>query len=678
MISLLNRLAIGRTFAKAAPAAAGPAHHGQGEGRGMGDSRPRGRAATALDVARSRLVVGGTLFAIGFAAVGVRLVDATVIGGHVDARHHDAVVEETTRPLGRADIVDRTGALLAKALPLSSVYADPAMVIEPKAAARELARLLPDVNEADLAAKLGSEKRFVWIRRHLTPIQQAAIHRAGIPGVFFEREYRRFYPTGALCSHVVGFTDIDNKGLAGVEQSFDTRLKSEAEPLQLSIDARLQNILRTELLAQIQEFRAIGAAGMIMDVRTAEVMAMVSLPDFDPQAIDVDNPDARFNRNTLGVYEMGSTFKIFNTAMALDSGRVHINEVFDAANAIRVGRYTISDYHGKHRPLTVGEVFIYSSNIGSVRMALKAGGAPQQRAFMERVGFLRPLPIELPERGEPLVPNPWREINAMTIAFGHGLSVSPLHLVTGTAAVVNGGIYRDPTLLKRKPDDDGNARRIIAPETSAHMRALMLDVVEKGTATKAAVPGYMVGGKTGTAEKQQGRHYSTDARMSSFVGVFPMNEPRYVVYVLLDEPKPSAKSYGYATGGWVAAPAVSRVVAQIAPILGLRPVEAAEGLLLTSATAQPAPVTPNRVPAAASTAATVASGAAKAAPPRLGLARAAAAKMPATGRPVKTAALPSGASASGDPVAQVAESHIVVPTTNSRGEPLASYRPIGR
>jgi cell division protein FtsI (penicillin-binding protein 3) len=329
--------------------------------------------------------------------------------------------------------------------------------------------------------------------------------------------------------------------------------------------------VRDELARQIAAFDAIGGTGVVLDVETGETIAMVSLPDFDPNVAGQVDPDTRFNRATLGVYEMGSTFKIFNTAMALDLGTASMRSGYDATHPIKISRFTINDFHGKKRWLTVPEIFKYSSNIGSVKMALDVG-TERQRAFLTRLGMLRETAVELPERGLPLAPNPWRPINTMTIAFGHGLSISPLHLASGVATVVNGGIRQPVTLLRADTPSPGE--RVISESTSDSMRRLMRLVVQDGTGSKADALGYIVGGKTGTAEKVGGRGgYKRKALLSSFVAAFPMQAPRYVVLVMVDEPKGNKESHGYATGGWVAAPAISRIVARAAPLLGVAPVD---------------------------------------------------------------------------------------------------------
>jgi cell division protein FtsI (penicillin-binding protein 3) len=359
-----------------------------------------------------------------------------------------------------------------------------------------------------------------------------------------------------------------------VEKQFEARLAEEHAPLALSIDIRLQHILKEELSKSVEDFSAIGGAGVILDARTGEVLAMVSLPDFDPNEPGRASADTRFNRATLGVYEMGSVFKVFTTAMALDAGVTSLKGGYDASHPIKVARYTITDYHAKNRWLSVPEIFIYSSNIGSAKMALDVG--PEgQRAFLKKLGMLSPVALELPELGDPQGPAQWRELAAMTIAFGHGLSITPMHVAGGVATVVNGGLKVQPTLVKREEPVEGT--RLIKPETSEALRGLMRLVVERGTGKNADAPGYRVGGKTGTAEKAAVHGYKHSALISSFVGAFPMDAPRYVIFMAIDEPKPNKESHGYATGGWVAAPAVKRLVERMAPLVGIAPIEEEDG-----------------------------------------------------------------------------------------------------
>ncbi|MCC7275177.1 MAG: penicillin-binding protein 2 [Alphaproteobacteria bacterium] len=529
-----------------------------------------GPLQAAIERGRSRLLFLAATFTLAFLVIAGRLVDVTLLADQGEPRAAQAAPRAAETE--RADIVDRNGALLATSLPTPSLYANPKQVIDPAQTARRLAATLPGLDEGELRAKLSEDRSFVWIKRQLTPRQQFEVNGLGLPGLEFQRDERRIYPQGRLAAHVVGFAGIDHVGLQGVERTLDERIRGARKPLELSIDLRIQHVLRDELQRSMTEFRAIGAAGVVMDAHTSEIVALASLPDYDANTPGTANPDTLFNRVTLGTYEMGSVFKIFTTAMALDSGKTSLTGGYDATRPIKISRFTIDDYHGKHRWLTVPEIFKYSSNIGSAKMALDVG-INGQRAFLDRLGLLKQMPIELPENGFPLVPNPWREINAMTIAFGHGLSVTPMQMAAATAAVVNGGIMRKPTLVKYAYGTHPDGTRVIKAKTSDDMRRLLRLVVVDGTGKKANAPGYLVGGKTGSAEKAAGRSYRKKALLSSFAGAFPMSDPQYVVLVIVDEPQGTAQSQGYATGGWVAAPLMARIVERIAPIVGVMPID---------------------------------------------------------------------------------------------------------
>lgn len=533
--------------------------------------RIEGDRKTAIETGRNRLMVAGALFTAAFAVIGIRVVDVSVFSDNSEPRYTRSIAKDE-KNTGRADIVDRNGVLMATSLNTASLFANPRLVLDPEQAAIRLATALPGINVKAIEKKLRSDRGFVWLKRHLTPRQQYAVNRLGIPALNFQREARRMYPLGALASHALGFTDVDNKGLSGIERYFDKELRSRQDSMALSIDVRVQHVLEHELGLAMKKFSAIGAAGLVMDVNTGEIVAMSSLPSFDPNQPGGIDQDLRFNRTTLGVYEMGSTFKIFTTAMALDAGTVSLRGGYDATNPIRIARFTIRDFHAKKRWLSVPEIFMYSSNIGTVKMALDVG-ISGHRNFLTNIGMMKPVGIELSETGAPLSPNRWREINSMTISFGHGLAVSPLHLVAGVSAMVNGGIYRTPTLVRRDPAETPAGKRVVTAETSAKMRRLMRLVVKNGTGRNAAAPGYLVGGKTGTAEKVSGRGYKKKALISSFVAAFPMHKPRYVVLAMLDEAKGTKETFGYATGGWVAAPVVGAVVRRIAPTLGLKPIK---------------------------------------------------------------------------------------------------------
>ena len=504
----------------------------------------------------------------------MRLIEVSLFNQGGEARRAGAAPAIQLKT-GRADIVDRNGVVLAITLPTASLYANPRQIQDTETVAAHLADILPELSKAELRARLSAKRSFVWLKRNLTPREQYRINRLGVPGLYFQREHRRIYPHGALTAHVVGFTDVDSKGLAGMEQAFDEVLRGATRPLELSLDLRIQHILSEELAGAMREFSAIGAAGLVLDVNSGEVLAMASLPAFDPSNPAAAPAETRFNRASLGIYEMGSVFKIFTTAMALDEGVVGLQDGFDVSRPIRAARYLITDFKPKKGWLSVPDIFIYSSNIGTVHMAMEAGTQSQQR-FLRALGLTRAAAFELPEVGRPMVPSPWREINTMTIAYGHGLAVSPLQLVSAVAAVVNGGELKSATLLRRLDGERVVGRRVIAESTSREMRWLMREVVLRGTGRQAKAPGYLVGGKTGTADKLMGRRYSRNARVASFIGAFPMDQPRYVIFAMIDEPKGIKRTHGYATGGWVAAPVVRRVVERMAPLVGVPPRDAEE------------------------------------------------------------------------------------------------------
>ncbi|MGE0153998.1 MAG: peptidoglycan D,D-transpeptidase FtsI family protein [Reyranellaceae bacterium] len=528
-------------------------------------------AGDTIEVARNRLTLGAGVFALAFAVIGLRLVDLSLLRDGAEPRLALAAAGGALA-MERAEILDRNGIVLATSIPTASLYANPHLVQEPAEAARKLAKVLPGSSEAELLARLKADRSFVWLKRNLAPREQQLVNALGIPGLDFQREERRIYPQGDLVAHVVGYAGVDNIGLAGVEQFFDGKLRA-GDPVTLSIDVRLQRALRQELHATMRKFSAIGAAGIVMDARTGEILSLVSLPGFDPNTPKTIDEVSLFNRATLGVYEMGSTFKIFNTAMALDSGRVTMGSSFDATAPIKIGGFTINDDHAQNRWLTVPELFKHSSNIASAKMAVQVGIETQQ-AFFDKMGFLKPVKLELPESAAPLYPQTWRPINAMTIAFGHGMAVTPVHLAMGVAGVANNGVMQKPTLLRRPEGAPVAGKRIIEPATARHMRYLMRLVVEEGTGKKADVPGYQPGGKTGTSEKV-GAHggYRKKALLSTFAGAFPMSDPRYVVIVSIDEPKGIKETFGFATAGWVAAPAFAAMVNRIAALYGIMPLE---------------------------------------------------------------------------------------------------------
>ncbi len=536
------------------------------------DTHLVGSKAQAIRIGRIRLLTVALVFAVSFSVLAGRLIELTVIREPGQSLASTAAAP-TKSTAGRADIVDRNGILLATNLLTASLYADARSVPDAAKAARRVVGVLPELSLAAVQERLSSNRAFVWLKRNLTPSQQAAVNGLGIPGLHFRDEQRRLYPHGSLESHVLGFTDVDGNGISGMEKYFDQEMRDRGprgQALQVSLDVRVQHVLRDELSEAMGRFRTKGAAGLVLNANTGEILGLVSLPDFDPNHPSAAPALARFNRATKGVYELGSVFKVLTVAMALDSGATKIRGGYDATKPIRVARYTIRDSHAKKRWLSVPEILIYSSNIGAAKMALDVG-RDGQRQYLDRFGLLGRPSLELPEVGMPITPARWGDISTMTAAYGHGLAVSPVQFASAFAATVNGGVLLPATLIKRKPGERTVGVQVISERTSNQLRRLLRAVVEKGTGRKAQAPGYLVGGKTGTAEKAGAGGYRRKALISSFVAAFPMTAPKYVVYLLLDEPQGDVETHGYATAGWTAAPLTSRVVSRIAPILGVRP-----------------------------------------------------------------------------------------------------------
>ena len=520
---------------------------------------------------RARFVFIMASCALCFGAITLRLVDVAAMARSEVMQN--AVATSKLR-YQRPDLTDRNGNIMAKDLNKTSLYADPAKIIDVDEVVEKLTSVLPDLDPRRLRARLLRKSRFIWIKRELTPRQHARIFRFGLPGLEFERENSRVYPNGQIAAHILGHVNVDNKGTAGIEKYIDSAGLSNAKtlkPVKLSVDLRVQHAVREELAKALETFKAKAASAVVLDVHTGEVLAMSSLPDYDP-----NNPAKSLNKNTLnrmtaGVYELGSVFKAFTVAMALDAGVATLKSKYDARKAIRAASFKIDDFHAKRRILTVPEVFIYSSNIGAAKIALDVG-RKRQKDFLKRLGLLTRLQTELPESRQPMFPKTWRPVNVMTIGYGHGLAVSPLQAASAAAALVNGGKLITPTFLKRSEAVAlFSAKQVLKPETSADMRYLMRLNVTSGTARKADVPGYLVGGKTGTAEKATRHGYSKNKLLTSFMGTFPTNAPEYVILVVLDEPKGIKKTHGYATSGWNAAPVTAAIVSRIAPMLGVLP-----------------------------------------------------------------------------------------------------------
>jgi cell division protein FtsI (penicillin-binding protein 3) len=522
----------------------------------------------AQELARHRLVATGGIFVMVFVAVALRMGYVSLFREGIEPTQRFAVRGGTIQS-DRADIVDRNGVVLATSVPVMSAFVNPRLLIDTADAAKKIVSALPEFKYDEIKEKLDADRSFIWIKRGMTPREYNLVNRLGIPGLEFQGEERRIYPQGQTGAHVVGYDSIDNQGLGGIERFFDQQLQS-GEPVQLSLDLRLQRMVEDELVRAVKKFSAIGAQSIVMDVTNGEILAMASLPTYDANNARTITNEALFNRATLGVYEQGSMFKVFNTALALDTGKFTMNDHVDASAPIKIDKFTIHDDPDvPHRVLSLPEVFTYSSNIASAKMAVEIGGETQ-RAFFDRLGFLKPLNTQLTELGRPLYPSHWAKINTMTIAFGHGMSVTPLHLTTGVAAIINGGILYPPSFVKRTGASDPG-RRIIQAKTSMLMRYLMRLNVIQGTGRKSEVAGYEVGGKTGTAEKVGHGGYAKKALFSSFVGVFPMSDPKFLVLVSLDEPKGLAETGGYATGGMVSAPSVKAIISNMVALYGILP-----------------------------------------------------------------------------------------------------------
>ena len=531
-----------------------------------------GQRRQILAVMHQRLMLGMLVYGGIILIIALRLVWLAAFGDHAGRKGGLADFAPE-----RGDIVDREGHALARTIDAWTIGLHPSKIIGNKLdVARKLAELMPEKDSATYLQMLRSDRSFYYLRRRAPPGLVAAINSLGEPGLALEREPDRLYPQTTLAAHVIGYTDIDGKGNAGIERAFDEQLRDpdrRGDPIVLSISSRVQQALEHELGDAMSKFSAIGAAGVVMDIHTGEVLAMTSLPQLNPNAAGQGTPEARFNRATLGVYELGSTFKPFTVAMAMDSGIIRsFGKMYNCPDALHVAGRSIHDTHPFGGPCTVADIMRESSNIGTAQIADQLGPT-RQKAFLKKMGFLNRVEIELRERGRTLTPGAnWNQIETMTVGYGHGIAVTPLHLATGYATLFNGGIYRPATLLKvDRNHAPGQGHRVFTEDTSYKMRALLRLVVMKGTGKKADAPGYRIGGKTGTAQKIIGGRYSNSVNVTSFAGVFPMDEPRYVIVVMLDEPKATAETFGFTTAGWNVAPVVSRTVSRIAPMLGVRP-----------------------------------------------------------------------------------------------------------
>ncbi len=481
----------------------------------------------------------------------------------------------------RPDILDRNGEVLATDIRTVSLFAEPNKIVDADEAVEKLTTVLPDLDMKGTYKKLSNRtSHFAWLRRQLTPKQQSQILALGIPGIGFRPEKRRFYPGGATAAHILGYVNVDNRGVAGMEKYIDDQGLADLasvgmtsdqplEPVKLSIDIRVQNIVRDVVVNAVKNYEAKGAGAVVLDIHTGEVLGMASAPDFDPNNPLEGAKEGWLNRMSNGTFEMGSTFKTFSLAMALDTGKVNLNSSFDATQPIRIGGFTIHDFHGQRRWLTLPEVFQYSSNVGTARI-IDIVGMEAQKDYLTKLGLLTKMKTELPEVKMPSQPKVWKKINSVTISFGHGVSTTPLQTAVAGAALVNGGKLIEPTFLPRTRDQaDDVAEVVVKKTTSDDVRYLFKLNGIKGSGRNADVPGFDVGGKTGTADKVVNGRYATNLNFNAFLAAFPIDNPRYVVLTFCDEPHNGEKGQNIAA--YTAAPMVKNIIARAAPILGVEP-----------------------------------------------------------------------------------------------------------
>ncbi len=534
-----------------------------------------GERSSIFDLARGRLSLLGTAFIVLYIIVAARVVDLSVVQGTLlQIKDANAVEKAVVTENMRGNIYDRNGVLLATTLKTKSLFVDASVIENPQQVLGELNKIIPNLSQKKTLAALSSGARFEWVARDVTPEQQSKIMMIGEPALGFQDAQRRVYPQGHLAAHLLGYTDIDGKGLSGLERSFDEHLDNGEKSLHTTLDIRLQHAMNKELAATMDEFKAQSATGIIMNVKTGALLAGGSLPYYDLNKAGEAGDNERFNRMTLGVYELGSIFKIFSTAALLNEG-AGMGREFDARKPLKAGRFSIRDYHAEKRIMSVPEVFMYSSNIGSALMGQTLGNEKIQKYYRD-LGLLDKPNFSIKEVGNPLKPSPWRDINTLTASYGHGIAVSPLQLGAAVATSVGDGTRVHPYLVA-STDKHKTDIRVFKEDTALKMRRLLRLNALEGTGKNALVSGYEIGGKTGTADKPKpsGGYYN-DKKISSFVSIFPAQDPEYVVLVVVDDPVGHKGTYGYATGGWVAAPAAGRIVEHMVRILGIKPVATEE------------------------------------------------------------------------------------------------------
>ncbi|MBV9549240.1 MAG: penicillin-binding protein 2 [Alphaproteobacteria bacterium] len=551
----------------------------------------------APTVFQRRIVIGAGVCVAAFVLVAIRLVDVTLIKvGGGESVSGPAVI-------ARADLTDRNGELLARDLPVKDLYARPHEFWDKPQAAHDLAAATGADEDRLLAGFNNARHPYVLIARRITPGAEAKVMHLGLPGLEFEPASKRYYPDGRIAAQLLGVTDPDNNGVSGLEMGLQDRLRDAAArgdgAVATSIDSRVQYILAHEVAEARKTFSAHAAGGIVMDVKTGEILAMTSQPDFDPNQRKLEDGDSTRNIIAQDVYELGSIFKIFSFTLAFEDHTLKsLDEVFKIGQGLQIGKYTIHEAERMPATLAARDILAQSSNIGTSQIALRSGGA-RQREFLSSLGLLKPLKTVLPETARPLYPGAnWGMIETATVSFGHGISVSPLSFVAAAASVINGGRQITPTFIRQPAGTDNRSVQVIKPETSAQMRDLLRYVVTNGTGRKADIPGYDVGGKTGSAQVPgPNGHYLAHALRTSFFAAFPVHNPRYVVFVLMDQPHGTKETGGFALAAYTAVPAAAHVIARIAPLLGVpnAPEPAKEAAKPAPVEAGPTQVAPTQV-----------------------------------------------------------------------------------
>lgn len=520
---------------------------------------------------RGRISFGIACCAAAYFIVALRLFGTCVLPNwyEKDVKTYD---NSARKEIHRADIVDRNGAIVATSLPTQDLNVNTRNIFSPRNTALKLVEIFPDLKFDDIYKKLKRRNKNFTLKRNLSPHQQSMVIALGDPGLEFVANEKRVYPHKNLMAHVTGTADIDNMGVSGIEKGLNERITQSEIPVMLSLDLGVQDTIRDILYKNMKRYYALSATAILLDVRNGEVVSMVSLPDYNPNDISKNDQSAQFNTATARIYEPGSVLKVFNTAMALESGKVKVTEKFDATQPLKFKYNTVYDYRGENRWLSVEEVLVYSSNIGSAKIALQSG-FEEQYNFLKKIRFLEKLDMELVETAKPLVPekNRWKQSDSKvaTIGYGYGISVSPMHIIAAYAAVVNGGIYYSPSVLVNG-DNARRGQRILSDNTSKQMRKLMRSVVTEGSGKRANVLGYEVGGKTGTANKlgDDGKYMQKKVR-TTFISAFPISDPQYALLVMMDEPKATKETFGFSTAGWNSVPTASEIISAVAPQLNI-------------------------------------------------------------------------------------------------------------